>query len=232
VTEFALYQRPDKNSPHLGFFPVRSTKTSTSTLKVTEAITLPAYALPVKVSRVALIENSDIRAVFNKLQRDKAITESDLLVVPRGEAALELDISNDHVVFNNTISRVQELGYLHMPYRVKMEETKIICSILQAASHFHHFLNLMPANRLPRDSIQVEFLEITRPEDRVFGPGVQRRNAQNLCKGDLVEVKAGDTPYGIKITNNSPYQLYPYLFLFDFSDLSIGTYYPYNYIPE
>jgi hypothetical protein len=201
---------------------------STSTLKVTDPITLPVYAVPVKVSRIALVDKPDIHAAITAFQRDAVMTEShshQFSIVPRDQAALEVDISHDYVVFNNVNSRIQALGYSRMPYRVKMGETKIIRSILQAAGHFNSFLGLSPEDRRLRDFIKVEFLEIMRPEDRAFGPGVQRRDAQNLCKGDLVEVNAGDTPYGIKVTNNSSLQLYPYLFLFDCSDLSIGKHY-------
>jgi hypothetical protein len=198
-------------------------------LQVSNPITLPLYAIPVKVSPVAFANTPNIDTVISALQGDIGTTTSHLhqfSVVSRDQAALEVDISEGYVVFNNVSARVQALGYSRMPYRVKIEETKMIRSILQAASHFDRFLNLMPAKRLPRDCIEVEFLEITRPEDRVFGPGIQRGNAQNLCTGDLVEVKAGETPYGIKITNKSTYQLYAYLFLFDCSDLSIGKYRP------
>jgi hypothetical protein len=202
---------------------------STSTLKVTDPIALPAYALPVKVSRVTLVDNPEIHAAIIACQGDVTITGSHLhrfSTVTRDQAALEVDISKGYVVFNNVSPRIQALGYSRMPYRVKLGETKIICSILQAAGHFDNFLSLSPEDKRLQDLIQVEFVEIMGPEDRAFWPGVQRGDAQNLCKGDLVEVNAGDTPYGIKITNNSSLQLYPHLFLFDCSDLSIGKHHP------
>jgi hypothetical protein len=127
-------------------------------------------------------------------------------------------------VLNTVDPRLHALGYLRMPYRIKMGETKIIRSILQAAGEFDKFLNLVPANRSLRDFIKVEFVQITRPSDRHYGPAVQHGNGHNLAVGDVVEIPAGDTLYGIKVTNNSSLQLYPHLFLFDCSDLSIGMY--------
>jgi hypothetical protein len=227
LTEFALYEHPDKNSRFLGFFAVRKAKEFTSVLKVTDSTTriaTPAFALPIKALRVAFANNPGIIAVADALQREAAVTQSNSYrysFVRRDQAALELDISEDKIVFNNVNSRVQTLGYSRLPYEVRMGETQIIRSILEAASNFELLLNIVPEDRIIRNHIQIEFTEIKRPNGGTFGPAVRQEDAQDLCRGDFVEVTAGDTTYGMKITNNSPFQLYPHLFLFDCSDLSI-----------
>jgi hypothetical protein len=232
-TEFVLYQQPDKNSTLLGLFAVHMAKGSTSTLKPvqsTSPISLPAFAIPTKISRIALANKPDINAIVDVLQKEVDATESRLyrfLFVPRDKAALEIGISGGEIVFNNVNPRLEELGYSRMPYRVKKGETKIIRSILQAAGGFDRSLHLVPANRSLRNSISVEFLRAMRSTERQYGPAVQYGNGQNLIKGDIIDIQAGDTLYGMKITNNHPsLQLYPHLFLFDCSELSIGTYLP------
>jgi hypothetical protein len=193
-------------------------------------ISLPAYAVPTKVSRIALANRPEINAVVNALQREVDDTESHLhrfLFVSRGQAALEVDISEGDIVFNNVNPRLHALGYSRMPYRVNKGENKIIRSILQAAGDFDSFLNLNPANRSLCDFIRVEFVRITRPADWHHEPAVQHGVGHNLAMGNLVEISAGSALYGMKITNNHPsLQLYPHLFLFDCSDLSIGMYPP------
>jgi hypothetical protein len=232
LTEFALYEQPDQNGRFLGFFAVRKTEELTSTLRLIESMsppTLPAYAVPTKVLRVAFSNKPGISAVTEALRREVAVTESKLYeysFVHRDQAAVEVDISEGWVVFNNVHPRVQALGYSRMPYRVKMGETQIIRGILEAASNFELLLNLAPEDRGIRDRIRIEFTEITRPRGEDFGPAIRHEDTKDLCRGDFVEVTAGDTIYGIKITNNSPFQLYPHLFLFDCSDLSIRKEFP------
>jgi hypothetical protein len=233
-TEFVLYPRPDKDSAHLGYFAVQKVKGSTSILKPTEStssISLPAYAVPTKVSRIALADTPGVKEVADSLKNEVVdATEAHLhqfLFVPKDQAAIEVDISEDGIVFNNLNPRLNQLGYSRMPFLVKKGETKIIRSILKAAGDFDRYLHHVPARSLLRDSIQVEFIKITRPADRQYGPAIQYGNGENLVKDDIIDIQAGDTLYGMKIINNHPsLQLYPHLFLFDCSELSIGTYHP------
>ncbi|CAG8685517.1 5092_t:CDS:2, partial [Acaulospora colombiana] len=227
MTEFALYQRRDKNSAPIGYFTVRNVKVSSSTLKVnhsSQSIALPAYAMAVKSVRVSYTGKSGLKQVHAALQGEMATNDPRLqqyAVVPRDQSALEIDMSGDRVVFNTVNPRLHALGYSRMPFRVKADEPKIIRSIIQAGSEFDKFLHLEPATRRIKDYIKVEFVKIMRPADRHYGPAVRDANGVNLCNGDLVQIPAGDTLYGIKIINNSSQQLYPHLFLFDCSDFSI-----------
>jgi hypothetical protein len=227
-TKFALYDQPDKNGRFLGFFAVHKPKEFTSTLMITDSTTnipIAAYAVPIKVLRVAFSNKPGISAVADALRREVAVTESkshQYSFVPRDEAAVEVDISEGWVVFNNVHPRVQALGYSRMPYRVKMGENHIISSILEAFGDFDLFLNLTSEDKRIRDHIMVEFIEVMRPRDEQYGPAIRRESTQDLCEENIVDVTAGKTTYGIQITNKSPFHLYPHLFLFDCSDLSIG----------
>jgi hypothetical protein len=227
-TEFALYEQPDENSCFLGFFAVREANEFTSTLEVKDpmaAIAIPAFALPIKALRVAFANKPGIHKVADALQREVDAAKSKSYrysFVHKDQAALEVDILEGKIVFNNVNSRVQERGYSRMPYRVEIDETRIICNILKAAGNFDLFLNLTSGDRRIRDNVTVEFIEVMRPTGEKYGPAVRLEGARDLCREKCVEVTAGDTMYGIKVTNNSPFQLYPHLFLFDCSDLSIG----------
>ncbi|CAG8697416.1 9536_t:CDS:2, partial [Acaulospora colombiana] len=135
--------------------------------------------------------------------------------VDREKASIEVDIEDDYVVFNNLNKDFQSRGYSRMPYRVKSTEVSIVRSVIQAASDFHTHLTRAPQDGVLREYVDVEFVKVKRPLDRNFGPMAQDADAGNLCKNGLVEVTAGETLYGIKITNNSPLPLYPHLFLFE-----------------
>ncbi|PVF95449.1 hypothetical protein CPB86DRAFT_590447 [Serendipita vermifera] len=184
--------------------------------------------MPVKAVRVSYTDKPGLKEVDAALQREMATNDPRLqqyAVIHRDQSSLEIDTSGDRVVFNAVHPRLRELGYSRMPYRIKADEPKIIRSIVQAGSEFDKFLRLEPATRRLKDYIKVEFVRIMRPADRHYGPAVQDASGVNLCKGDLVQIPAGDALYGIKVTNNSSRQLYPHLFFFDCGDFSIESFY-------
>jgi hypothetical protein len=232
--EFTLYQSPDKESPKLGEFPIKELKASSCTLEGIDPtkINLPAFALQSKVSeedalRVCFANKPgmyEIKEVLMKdLDAENSILEQCSFVDKDDDAQIEVDVEDDHIIFNavdSTIVRV--LGLTHMPYRINAKEREIACNVIRAASHFDRYLSYSPKEPTIGKDIDVEFVKVARLGRHKWGPASQ--TGGNLLHGNYIQIVADKTLYGIKITNNSNIQLYPHLFLFDCSDLSISKY--------
>jgi hypothetical protein len=218
-TKFALFRDPDNIKSFIGSFGVYHVTSWSSALRTTDAtpISLPAYAMQIKVHLACFTENRALKAVKRDIEANKSLLEQ-YSFVHRGEAPLEIDVEAKWIIFNNVNPQVNSLGFSRMPFRVEMGEYKVVRSVIQAANEFNRLLNLTPAIRKLQRHIKLEFTEVIGDYQLFTSKG------DNLCKDGRVQVTAGDNLYGIKVTNNSGLPLYPHLFLFDYSDLSIGKY--------
>ncbi|PVF95453.1 hypothetical protein CPB86DRAFT_590535 [Serendipita vermifera] len=229
-TMFAVFQTPDVKGLSIGFFSAQSAKATSSILQVDKStsITLPAYAMQTRIFPIFFAEDPNLGIIREALEKDVATRAPQLeryTFVGREEASLEVNVAGDHIIFNHLYPLIHSLGLSRLPYRVRVGEEGIVRNIIQAASHFDKFMRLVSERKSLRDLVKVEVMKIKRPENRDYGPAVQDEDKEDLCKGDSMEVTAGDTLYGMKVTNNSSVQLYPHLFLFDCSDLSIESFY-------
>ncbi|PVF95450.1 hypothetical protein CPB86DRAFT_738719 [Serendipita vermifera] len=231
-TTFALFKSRDQDIPPIGNVTVLKVTMNQSTLDMSSLKGKPLpnviYAVQTKFIPVCFVQKPGLDKLRKTLEKDMVSSASQLhrySFVTKENASIEVDIDKDFVVFNNVNEDFQKKGYSRMPFRVKSGEVGIIRSVIKAASDFSRYLALAPQNGVLHNFVEVEFVKISRPLDRQFGPVAQSPDAKNLCQNGLVEITAGDTLYGIKITNNSPLALYPHLFLFDCSDLSIESYY-------
>ncbi|PVF95448.1 hypothetical protein CPB86DRAFT_817178 [Serendipita vermifera] len=232
--EFTLYESPDQKATVIGTYAIKNIKATTCTLDSVNPtlITLPAFALQSKVGdsdalKVSFANKEGMYEMKQTLTRDLDADNSALdrcTFVNAEDAQVEIDIVDDRIVFNIVNSPLfNSMGLTRMPFRIKKDEREIACNIIRAAAHFERYLGYHPKTSTISHQIGVEFVKVARLGRHKWGPASQ--TGDNLCQHNYVQIVAGRTLYGMKITNNSPVQLYPHLFLFDCSDLSILYYY-------
>ena len=131
------------------------------------------------------------------------------------DAHIEIAMRNNRVIFFIKDPAITQYGLTRLFYDTApiVEE---IAPVIKSAEHYFFALNNSVHNTTIMDDIQLEIYQLQRPFMLPIGP--------NLYQDDIFDlvVEEGDVPYGIKLTNKSSVDLYPNLFYFDNSDLSIG----------
>ncbi|RXW17048.1 hypothetical protein EST38_g8799 [Candolleomyces aberdarensis] len=148
-------------------------------------------------------------------------------------ADIFVDVSkNSKELFTVTVldQRVSRHGYtdLSAPLPLKLEDIE---RFLRSAAHFYRHLNLSYLNTAIGESVSVEFLKLVDSDTEYDDDGHPYRYPvdNNLAATGLVEVQVDpEEPedFGFRFINNSDSDLYPHIFYFDNSDLSIANYYP------
>ncbi|KDR74095.1 hypothetical protein GALMADRAFT_250859 [Galerina marginata CBS 339.88] len=168
------------------------------------------------------------QAWLSLTQDSREYVQNISLVDTPQDAHLELRMENDKVIFLIKDERITQHGFTRMYYGVEPSVEELV-PIMKAAAHYYWKLNLTNNNPDITSSIQMEFYKLDASEfnfDEETGLPDMTTSGPNMCKNNVVDfVVDEDSPYGIKLTNNGPYDFYPYLFYFDNSDLSIGEYY-------
>jgi len=149
-----------------------------------------------------------------------------MLVEDRSAADLELQREGNQIKFVVLDSRVTVHGLTECIYKANANVQDLL-PVLQGAAHYYYHLN---QSYLCLGIIKNITIEMFRMEhtgvDAMTGRPLKRPCGRNLLKNDIVwiDVRRGfeDDLYGIKITNNGMINLYPYIFYFDNSELSIG----------
>ncbi|KAF9240014.1 caspase domain-containing protein [Melanogaster broomeanus] len=130
-------------------------------------------------------------------------------------AKLTITMENDRVVFKILDSR------RHMPYSVNLTVDDIY-PVLRAAAHYYWHLNRSKPNNLIQNKINVDFYQLKKSSGRALLQPVE----PSLCRDNVIDfVVDPSVIYGVKITNGTPWDLYPNVFFFDNSDWSIQEYY-------
>ena len=130
-----------------------------------------------------------------------------------------MKLENGHLVFDILDPSVNACGMDRVYYSAKPTDTvdKVV-RILSAGSKF--FWHLKPKHNHPiANALKVEFMEL----DPDTGYCTVSLLKGNLLQNDAIEVYVDSVPKlcGIKITNNSNWDLFPAVFYFDHSDWSI-----------
>ncbi|CAA7262605.1 unnamed protein product [Cyclocybe aegerita] len=140
------------------------------------------------------------------------------------EADLEVVLENGRYLFRVTDTRLTQRGFDRL-FPTINPTPKEISSFVRGACHYYRELrsgenNLSTATK---GGVVVEFYRLQKSGSY---PPRMAPTGPNLLTDGLVDfVVQEDVPYGMKLINNTPYDLYPGLLYFDNSDLSIGTYY-------
>ena len=140
-------------------------------------------------------------------------------------ADFELVMENEKVIFFFRDQRVTQHGHTRLFESVGSTPEEL-AHVLKAAAYFYWKLNRTNNNPIINSGVPVELYELLPPSIRRFnevGNGLEPIGP-NL-NDTIMEVVADENiPYGFKLTNNTAYDLYPNIFYFDLSDLSIGEY--------
>ena len=163
------------------------------------------------------------------LELEWNLLESINFVDKPADADFELAMENQCIIFLYRDKRVIQYGLTQLYYQV-MPIPEELAPVLNSAAHFYWKLNRTNNNPGINNSVQVELHRLLPPKIQTLkdiseslvpiGP--------NLYEDGIMKVVADtdlNIPYGFKLTNNTPYDLYPYLFYFDLSDLSVVSYY-------
>ncbi|KAJ2926834.1 hypothetical protein H1R20_g10256, partial [Candolleomyces eurysporus] len=162
--------------------------------------------------------------VFEAVAREMSGTGPDLCrikLVERSKAKLEIvAVGKSELTFNVLEKRATEHGFTRMPHVVGAIADDLQ-RILRAAGHYHFHLNLNHPNNLIKDSIQIEFFPL-REEYSKEGEEIYTPEGKNMLRGGRIEYEVDEhTKYGMKISNNTPWDLYFSCFFFDHADFSI-----------
>jgi len=151
-----------------------------------------------------------------------------ICLVDKPDAAdFELAMENEKVIFLFRDQRVTQHGHTRLFEGVEPTPEEL-AHVLKAAAYFYWKLNRTNNNPIINSGVQVELFKLLPPAIRKFNEdGDGPKPIGPDLYDTVMEVVANENiPYGFKLTNNTAYDLYPNLFYFDLSDLSIGEYYP------
>ncbi|KIM78109.1 hypothetical protein PILCRDRAFT_603746 [Piloderma croceum F 1598] len=148
-------------------------------------------------------------------------------LVERADAQLEITVEGDKVVFNILDERVTIFGLNRIPFVVNPTVDDLY-PIICAAAHYYWHLNRTQNNQLIQDKVEIKFMQLKKSQTEFDEAGRSKLIPieQNLYHNGVIDfVVRKKAIYGIKITNNTPWDLYTSVFYFDNSDLSITPYY-------
>ena len=236
-SHFTIYEDHElfRNSSPWGMLVVHKVKTFTSMLTHSEGpsgidLLKPgiavlsagsaSQALAIMVSYNATTLQNPFQGAIQKMENASMISLGD------ESAIIRLGLENDHLVFDILDPVVNSCGLDRVYYSVKPTATvDDVACILSAGSRF--FWHLRRGNYHPiSDALKIEFMELEVSKEKFEATGYPMVSpiGENLLRDGTVELSIGlvPKPYGIKLTNNSDWDLFPTAFYFDHSDWSIS----------
>jgi hypothetical protein len=148
-----------------------------------------------------------------------------ITLVDRDAAKLEIVMEHDALAFNILDKRVTTFGLTRIPFRVT-PDVHDIYFILCALAHYHWHLNRTQANNLISTKVQIEFTTLVKSKteyDEETGQPNIGPDGPNLYRDGLIDLVVDEEAiYGIKITNNTLWDLFTGVFFFDNGDFSIS----------
>ena len=138
-------------------------------------------------------------------------------------AQLAFEVKGKVVVTEIVDVRASAHGLTRIPYSIEAKVDRIQ-GFLHHAAHFYRYLSPEPTNTHIPSKIKFEFMEVIQTDDfDDDGNPLTDVTGPNLIKGDIIDIFADKNKrYGMRVTNNTPWDLYPYAFLFNNSTLKIG----------
>jgi hypothetical protein len=96
----------------------------------------------------------------------------------------------------------------------------VLRNILPSAAHYHFHLNLNGPNNKIQNQIPIEFFPLKEECDG-DGDIVLVKGGENMLSKEIIDYEVDErTTYGMKITNNTPWDLYFCCLFFDHADFS------------
>ena len=202
---------------------IKSSKKN-SPKSVANSIISEGYALQTRVGieeRLRLYVSTNAPPSLTEILQK--IASQDFLLVEKEEAELSFTLEQEGVVVNILDSFVAARGLTRIPFYIE-PNADAISNFIKAAAHFHFYLRQKSKMQVLHGKIDVIFTEVVQSKDEYDDDlqPVTHSIGPNLNRGNMIDLQAQGKMYGVKITNNSDMALYPSLFFFDNSDLSIS----------
>jgi hypothetical protein len=217
------------SSTQLGIIVGRQTDPFTTRLVhiISDASHLPeeGYALQTRIGiEVRLRLHVYAPSLIEFLQRT---TSQDFFRDEKTEAELSFTLEQKGVVVNILDSFIPALGLTRMPFYIE-PNADAISNFINAAAHFYFYLRRKDNLKMQElhgkiDIIFTEVVQSCEVDNSMELVSVIQPIGPNLIRENIIDLQVQDGKmYGMKITNNSDKALYPSLFFFDNSDLSIS----------
>jgi hypothetical protein len=239
--EFAIHANSDRSfKKPLGTLIVDTLRPFSTDLKLPSgapSFTLeqPSVALQTKIGQrkdLQLYVDDNIGAchdvLVKLLDRNHDLASINFVHEPE-DADFELAMEDQNIIFLYRDKRVTQHGLTRL-YEHVIPTPEELAPVLKSAAHFYWKLNRTNNNSDINNTVQVELHRLLPPKIHTFndidgglvpiGPNLYEDGTMNVVADTDLNI-----PYGFKLTNNTPYDLYPYLFYFDLSDLSVVPYY-------
>jgi len=156
-----------------------------------------------------------------------------MLVHDPSAAHLAIERENDEIAFVFLDKRITARGITKYALKAKADD---MTPVLQGAAHYHYHLNrsYLTSKKIEQE-IKVEFfkLEFSGQLDEGTFRLLRRPSGENLLKDGIITLSLRDginDVFGIRITNTSKWDVYPSIFYFNTSELSISGSSRYVYI--
>jgi len=177
--------------------------------------------------RIHVEPNEKLRRIFEEIagEREKYDrTQPKVMLVEKKRAELDIAVDGEKLVFNITDQFVRAQG-LHRLYDTTPLTLESIRPVIRKAAHYFWHLRRTGNTKHLQSLVDIEFRrleEVSENYDHTFH-SVRRPYGPNLIKDGVIDIVVEkEALYGIKIVNKSEGALYPSLFYFDNSDLSIS----------
>ncbi|KAA1472305.1 hypothetical protein DENSPDRAFT_897123 [Dentipellis sp. KUC8613] len=237
--EFTVYRDRDDLDTPLGVLTVLQTAAFSSVLDVLSygdkfTFEKDAYALQTRAGaqedlRIHVALDDRLTDLFEALAMEMQKTGTGaqkILLDSKEKSVLDLQLEKDRIVFNILDPLVKGYGLDRIPYSIDIDVDAAL-PVVRAAAHYYWHLNRTTKTPKLQGKIQVEVYELEEA-DGEYDEDLQailRPKGPNLKRGDIVDVVADGTKYGVKIVNTTNIPLYPSVFFFSHGDLSIQSYF-------
>ena len=191
----------------------------------------PAFALETKAGkqadfRIHVPLEKAFLCVFDAIALEMKYVDPEhgkIVVVEKNQNPdLEVVLKDGRIVFNILDHRITRYGLTRMPYSVAANVQEVY-PIMRAAAHYYWHLNRTSSIPTLEGQLHIEFTRLEKASVDINFQPVLGPIGPNLNLSGVIDLVAdGSFKYGMKITNDSPFDLYPSIFLFDNSDFSIG----------
>jgi len=236
--EFTIYQEPDQKTSPVGKLIVVEDKNIgpfTTTLSLPDgisevALTGTGYALQTKAGegeelRLNVEANHTLDPILEKFLSHTDPARWQVSLVEKEKAELAISLDGDKVVFDILNPQVTQFGLTRYPFALEPTYDAVF-PVIRAAAHYHWHLRRTNTKRVLQNHITLDFRKVEEldhgDELNPIQPVGENLNVNGII--ELVIDPNSEDDYGIKIINNSPLDLYPSLFFFDNSTLSISKY--------
>ena len=229
VHAYNFLESSGTSNPRLGRLIVNSVDAFSSVLKVpsdteTEKFSIPPlfYCLvEYQVSQIALYCTNRLwlDTVFPPWEREQL----GVIIVNDAESSdLQLTVEGGKVYFDRRDDLVTPHIGARISHTVDDGDLSAIRNVVKSSQHFYHHLKRSGTDDYRDVRMELKILEqkINEDFDRVFNP-----IGKNLIADEPATIVVDESAYlGMTIFNETDLPLYPYLFYFDPTDLTISTF--------